>query len=347
MCLVLGIETSCDETAAAVFDSSKKVVLSNSLFSQIALHEKFGGIMPEVASRSHVEKIDIIVQDALDKANITLDDISAVAVTQTPGLVGSLLVGICFAKGIAMAKNKKLLGINHNEAHIYSSLLSDDGFLRNDVPFSHLCLSVSGGHTSMFLVHDREKYEVIGQTLDDAAGEAFDKVSKLLGLGYPGGPVIEKLAREMDFKDFFDFPRPRDRTSLDFSFSGLKTAVLYKLVELGVYDLRSGIIPGKADEELQKKVASSLLVCIADTFAIRIKAALKKFPDVAGVSMVGGVACNKYIRNHLSGVCSRRGKAFLAPPPKFCTDNAAMVALVGALKAERGEYSLFSLDVGR
>ena len=192
--LILGIETSCDETSASVYRDN---VISNVIFSQINLHKPFGGVMPEVASRSQLEKINPVVRQALELAQVTLNDIDVIAVTHKPGLPGSLLVGVCFAKAIAAAKQKKLIGVNHLEAHAFSS------FLEHDVPFPHLCLTASGGHTSLYLMHDFGKYEVIGQTVDDAAGEAFDKIAKLMNLPYPGGPEIEKLAREVDFQDFY------------------------------------------------------------------------------------------------------------------------------------------------
>src|SRR5271156_2111294 len=251
--LTLGIETSCDETAAAVYHSERGI-LSNKLFSQIDLHRIYGGVVPEVASRSHLEKINLIVQEALDAAGVTLDDINVIAVTSNPGLAGSLLVGLCFAKGIAYAQDKKLIGINHLEGHAFSA------FLEHDIPFPHLCLTASGGHTALYLVQDFGDYQVIGQTLDDAAGEAFDKVAKLINLPYPGGPVIEKLAREMEFKDFFHYPRNKD-IGLDFSFSGLKTAVLYDLVKRNAYSMEAKKFTQPDNEQLKKEVASSLLVC--------------------------------------------------------------------------------------
>ena len=262
MPIVLGIETSCDETAAAVYDSDKKQILSNQLFSQIKLHEIYGGVVPEIASRSHLEKIDIIIEQALKQANKTLDEIDVIAVTSKPGLVGSLLIGLCFAKAIAWSKNKKLtapgdllrqgykglssealakeeatkerrlVGIDHIESHIFSSFLNDDFSINQNIDFPHLCLSVSGGHTALYLVEDFGKYKILGQTLDDAAGEAFDKIAKVIGLGYPGGAKIEQLASQVDFQDFFDYPRSKKLAKdLKFSFSGLKTAVLYDLVK--------------------------------------------------------------------------------------------------------------------
>jgi len=335
--LTLGIETSCDETAAAVYHSERGI-LSNKLFSQIDLHRIYGGVVPEVASRSHLEKINLIVQEALDAAGVTLDDINVIAVTSNPGLAGSLLVGLCFAKGIAYAQDKKLIGINHLEGHAFSA------FLEHDIPFPHLCLTASGGHTALYLVQDFGDYQVIGQTLDDAAGEAFDKVAKLINLPYPGGPVIEKLAREMEFKDFFHYPRNKD-IGLDFSFSGLKTAVLYDLVKRNAYSMEAKKFTQPDNEQLKKEVASSLLVCIADIFEQKLERAFAHYPHVKAFTFVGGVACNKYIKERLRILAEKQGKAFFSPAPQYCTDNAAMIALVGNYKAKQGKFSSLSLDV--
>lgn len=270
---ILGIETSCDETAAAVYDAKSKKLCSNAVFSQISLHEKYGGVVPEIASRSHLEKIGLIVKEALESARVELDAIDCVAVTNKPGLAGALLIGMCFGKGVAWASKKKLIGVDHIEAHVFSS------FLDNDVPFPHISLVASGGHTSLFYVKGFGEYEQIGQTLDDAAGEAFDKVAKLIGLGYPGGPKVEQMARQAKFQDFFSYPRTKKLTkTLDFSFSGLKTAVMYDLVERGAYDLREGIIKDAMTPELQQQVSSSLLVCMGDIITAKIAVALKNTP---------------------------------------------------------------------
>lgn len=335
--LTLGIETSCDETAAAVYDAERGI-LSNKLFSQIDLHRVYGGVVPEVASRSHLQKINIIVKEALEAANVTLDEIDVVAVTNTPGLAGSLLVGLCFAKGIAWAQDKKLIGINHLEGHAFSA------FLEHDIPFPHICLTASGGHTALYLVHGFGDYQLIGETLDDAAGEAFDKVAKLVNLPYPGGPVIEKLAREMDFEDFFNYPRNRD-IGLNFSFSGLKTAVLYDLVKRNAYSMEERKFTQPDNEQLKKEVASSLLVCIADIFEQKLVRAFQEYPDIKALTFVGGVACNKYIKGRLNDFATQRGLSFFSPSPQYCTDNAAMIALVGNYKAEQGKFSSLALDV--
>lgn len=335
--LILGIETSCDETAAAVYDSNLGV-LSNHLFSQIELHKEFGGVVPEIASRSHLEKIKSIIEVSLSQANKTIEEIDAIAVTNKPGLPGSLLVGLCFAKAIAWAANKKIIGVNHLEGHVFSACIE------NKVEFPFLCITASGGHTALYLVTDFGEFALIGQTLDDAAGEAFDKVSKLINLGYPGGPIIEKLAQEVNFQDFFNYPRAL-HNSLDFSFSGLKTAVLYDLVKQDAYDMTSKKFLKDTDLHLKQKVASSLLVCISDIFVQKLNLAFKKYPNVKSVTFVGGVACNKYIANKLHNFCAKNNRQFYKPSPQYCTDNGAMIAFVGNYKYQQGKIDDILLDI--
>jgi putative glycoprotease GCP len=340
--ITLGIETSCDETGAAIYHETKGI-LSNALYSQIELHKLFGGVMPEVASRTQLEKINPIITAALNDAAITIDDVDVIAVTSKPGLPGSLLVGVCFAKALAWTTNKKLIGINHLEGHAFSS------FLQYDVPFPHICITASGGHTSIYLITGFGEYTVLGQTVDDAAGEAFDKIAKLLNLPYPGGPEIEKRASLAQFKDYFSYPRHNPLT-LDFSFSGLKTAVLYDLVKRKYYDLgqkkllTDSLSPAEI-EKLQNQVASSLLVCISDIFTHKIETALTQHPEVKAVTFVGGVACNKFIRSELQKTCDARQLPLYIPSPKYCTDNGAMIALVGNYKAAQGKYSSWDLDI--
>ncbi len=347
--ITLGIETSCDETAAAVYHSTQGL-LSSALYSQIELHKKFGGVVPELASRSQLEKINPIVAAALEQANMSLDDIDVVAVTNKPGLPGSLLVGICFAKAIAYPKTcpsklgersreKKLIGINHLEGHAFSASIE------HNVPFPHLCLTASGGHTSLYLVKDFGDYEVLGETQDDAAGEAFDKIAKLMNLPYPGGPVIENLAREVNFQDFFHYPRSKQKT-LDFSFSGLKTAVLYDLVKQNAYNLSTKTFLRANDEQFIKEVASSLLVCMADIFEQKLELALTAHPHIKAITFVGGVACNAYITERLKTFSTTHNIPFFHPSRKYCTDNAAMIAFVGNYKAQQGHFSDFTLDIG-
>lgn len=335
--LTLGIETSCDETAAAVYSRSHGM-LSNHLFSQIELHKKYGGVIPEIASRSHLEKINPIITAALETAQVNLQDIDAIAVTNKPGLPGSLLVGVCFAKSIAWALNKKFIGIDHLEGHIFSALIE------HQVPFPHFCLTASGGHTALYLVHDFGSFELLGSTLDDAAGEAFDKIAKLLNLRYPGGPVIEKLASEVNFKDFFNYPRSHKKT-LDLSFSGLKTAVLYDLVKRNTYDMQEKKFLRDDDIEFKQQVASSLLVCITDIFKEKIALALQQNPHVKALTFVGGVACNKFIRGQLKELADAHQLSFFTPSPQYCTDNGAMIAFVGNYKAAQGKFSDLNLDI--
>ncbi|MFA5075201.1 MAG: tRNA (adenosine(37)-N6)-threonylcarbamoyltransferase complex transferase subunit TsaD [Candidatus Babeliales bacterium] len=343
MSIILGIETSCDETAASIYDSKEKRLLSSSLFSQIKLHEIYGGVVPEIASRSHLEKIDVIIQRALDQANITLDNVDCIAITNKPGLVGSLLIGLCFAKSIAFVKNKKLIAVDHIEGHIFSSYLNQDFTVRQDIEFPHICLSASGGSTAFYLVEDFGKYKIIGQTLDDAAGEAFDKVAKIIGFGYPGGAIIEKSAQKVNFEDFFKYPRLKNKKDLNLSFSGLKTAVLYDLINKNFYDLKTG--PKNITSDIQDQVSSSLLVCISNIFEDKIKQAFKLYPQTKAFTFVGGVACNNYIKSRLENVCKKLNKHFVSPHSKFCGDNAAMVAFVGGYKTTKNDFADLYLDV--
>lgn len=336
---ILGIESSCDETAVAVY-TTKDGMRSNVLFSQTAIHAPYGGVVPEIASRSHLEKINGILQLALDKAQVSLEDIDVVGITNKPGLPGSLLVGLCFGKALAWAKNKRLIGVDHLEGHAFSA------HIEHTIPFPHLCITASGGHTAMYLVHGFGNYTVIGHTTDDAAGEAFDKIAKLINLPYPGGPVIEKLATEQQFQDFFKYPRSNTKT-LNFSFSGLKTAVLYDLVKRNAYDLQNKQFLAKDDEKLKQMVASSLLVCIRDIFEKKLALALENYPEARAISFVGGVACNKYLRQTLGEFAAKRGLNFFTPSPQYCTDNAGMIAFVAHYKAQQGLYSDWDLDILR
>jgi len=346
MSLILGIETSCDETAASVYDSEQKKILSSCLFSQIKLHEIYGGIVPEIASRSQLEKIDVIIKLALDEAITPLEKIDVIAVTNKPGLAGSLLVGTCFAKSIAWVLGKKLIGIDHLEAHIFSSYLKNDGTLEENIKFPFLSLTASGGHTALYLVKGFGDYECVAKTHDDAAGELFDKVAKILGFGYPGGALIERMAQQVNFEDFFKYPRTKNLGGeVFFSFSGLKTAVLYDLVKKNAYDLHAGPIQENITNDLQCQVASSLLTCVAQIFENNVSMAFKKYPEATCLTFSGGVACNEFIKRRLNNSCSRLKKSFFAPPPKFCTDNGAMIAFVGSYKADQSKFSNLNLDV--
>jgi N6-L-threonylcarbamoyladenine synthase len=335
--IVLGIETSCDEVAASIYDSGKSV-LSNVLYSQIELHRLYGGVIPEIASRSMIEKINVIIAQALDDAKTSLDEIDCIAVTTKPGLPGSLLVGLNFAKAVAFAKQKKIIGINHLEGHAFSSCIE------YNVPFPHLCLTASGGHTSLYLIQGFGEYTVLGSTLDDAAGEAFDKIAKMMQLPYPGGPLIEKLAEQVNFQDFFHYTRG-NMHGLDFSFSGLKTAVMYDLVKRGLYDVKAKKFLQHPDLEIQQQISSSLLVCMRDIFETRLARALKEHPEIKAVTFVGGVASNNYLKKSLADFCKKRALEFFSPSRQYCTDNAAMIAFVGNYKAAQGLYSDLHLDI--
>jgi N6-L-threonylcarbamoyladenine synthase len=334
---ILAIESSCDETAAAVY-STQNGLESSIIFSQLELHKKFGGVIPEAASRSHLEKINSIVKQALQESTKNLEEIDVIAVTNKPGLPGSLLVGLCFAKALAWAKNKKIIGVNHLEGHIFST------FIENNVPFPFICLTASGGHTAMYLVENYGEYKLIGQTSDDAAGEAFDKAAKLLGLDYPGGPIIEKLAQANEFKDICKFPRGSSQ-NLDFSFSGLKTAVLYYLVNLGYLKAQDKHPTKTVDSQIQKDLASSLLVCVGDIFEKKLTQAYKLYPNIKAITFVGGVACNKYLKTRLENWTNKRQLAYFTPSHQYCADNAAMIAVVGHYKAQQEKFDNFDLDI--
>lgn len=334
---ILGIESSCDETGAAIF-TTQDGLCSNELFSQAEQHAQIGGVIPEHASREHMAKIITIVDSALEKANKTINDIDAVAVTHKPGLPGALMVGVSYAKGLAFAANKKIIGVDHLEGHIFSACIE------NNVSFPFVALTVSGGHSALYLVHDYGNFELLGSTLDDAAGEAFDKVAKLMNLPYPGGPVIEKLASEVNFTDFFKYPRGNIK-DFNFSFSGLKTAVLYHLLENNAYDQSTKQFLKPDDLEFKRQVASSLLVCIGDIFENKLQKIFKEYPSVNSFCFVGGVACNKYLRNRLTQACNKLKKNLFVPTPKLCTDNAGMIAFVGHYLAQQEKYSSLDLKV--
>ncbi len=325
---VLGIETSCDETSAAVLDGSYQV-LSNVVLSQDEIHAPYGGIVPELASRRHIEAVDGVVTEALDRAKTGLPEIDLLAVTQGPGLIGSLLVGLSFAKGLAFYFKKPLVGVDHVEAHIEAAFLENPG-----LAYPALALVVSGGHTSIFSLAGPLSYEVLGRTRDDAAGEALDKVAKFLDLGYPGGPVIEKLAAEGNPKAFrFPSARMSDR-SLDFSFSGVKTAAL-KIIR----DNRIG----KSSKKLADFLAS-FEQAVAGTLVDNLGRALAEHP-AKSVVLCGGVARNKRLRSAFEKFAAGEGLAFAIPSPKLCTDNAAMVASLGLKRFQAKGPGSYALDL--
>lgn len=335
--IILGIETSCDETSIALYATNEGVV-QQTTFSQIMLQARFGGVIPEIASRNQLEKIHHVAEETFLKSNISLKNIHAIAVTTHPGLPGSLSVGIGFSKGLACAARKKIIGINHIEGHIFSPFLEN-----KDIPFPHLCITASGGHTSIHFVEDFGKFTLVNYTLDDAAGEAFDKVAKMMGLPYPGGPIIEKYASAVNFEDFFSFARLK-KTTEHFSFSGIKTAVLYTLIKMGVYDQEKKIFLAKDDIQLQQKIASSLLCCIADVFIDKLERAIKKYPQICAITFAGGVACNAYMCEKIRFWTHKQGKELFTPSPKYCTDNGGMIAFVGHYKAQKNEYDSLLID---
>jgi N6-L-threonylcarbamoyladenine synthase len=329
--LVLGIESSCDETAAAVIEDGVKV-RSNIIASQIATHKKYGGVVPELASREHLEKISEVVSQALAEAGVSFQDIDGIAVTQGPGLVGSLLVGINYAKGVAFATGKPFVGVNHIEGHVYSV-----AFEFPPPEYPALALIVSGGHTNLFLIPEAEKYKLVGRTRDDAAGEAFDKVSKLIGLGYPGGPVIDRLA-ERGNKRAIIFPlaeikSKEDNTlSLDFSFSGLKTAVLRHVREHSIEPVTD---PSNPSEQILDLCASFQNAVVRALVRSLRKAAEEHKPKT--IILAGGVACNSELRATVRQLTRELNVPAYIPSPIYTTDNAAMIAAAGYPKLLRGE----------
>ena len=331
--LVLGIETSCDETAAAVVRDGREIV-SSVIASQIETHKRFGGVVPELASREHLDKIVPIVEEAFARADIRPREIDGIAVTAGPGLVGSLLVGVSYAKAMAFALRKPLVGVNHIEGHVYSV-----AFENPPVEYPALALVVSGGHSNLFFVPEPGKYKVIARTRDDAAGEAFDKVAKMLGLGYPGGPIIEKLAREGNPKAVkFSLPRMGDG-SPDFSFSGLKTAVTKHVRESGLQPVSNGDQPSQAIKDL---AASFQSVVVRSLVGTTERVARDCFPKTLIVA--GGVACNGALREASRQAAERLGIPVYFPSPHLSTDNAAMIAAAGTVKLQAGERADFDLN---
>ncbi|UCC41714.1 MAG: tRNA (adenosine(37)-N6)-threonylcarbamoyltransferase complex transferase subunit TsaD [Candidatus Aminicenantes bacterium] len=325
---ILGIETSCDETAASVVKGDFEI-LSNVVLSQDEIHAPFGGVVPELASRQHLTFIGYVIQESLNRAKLKLDEIDVYAVTQGPGLIGSLLVGLSFAKGLTYYFEKPLIAIDHLEAHIHSALLDT-----RNIPFPALALVVSGGHTSLFFMKKKLNLELIGKTRDDAAGEALDKIAKFLDLGYPGGPIIDKLAEKGNPQKFaFGLPHMTDG-SLDFSFSGLKTAALKKIKEYEISKSHSDFFDFLASFE--KAVIRALLANMAKAINIYKPKSL---------ILCGGVARNKKLRQQFTEFAQESRLSFSIPSPEFCTDNAAMVATLALEKLKSGEKPSFAQDL--
>jgi N6-L-threonylcarbamoyladenine synthase len=327
--LILGIDTSCDDTSASVVEDGRKI-RSNSISNQTEIHKKYGGIVPELASRRHIEMIWPVVDEALQTAGFHLEELDGIAVCNGPGLIGSLLVGCSFAKAVCYATTKPLMAVNHLEGHIFSS------FLEEPVPeFPFLALIVSGGHTSLYKVEAFGTYEELGRTRDDAAGEAYDKISKLLGLGYPGGPVIDRLAKEGNPKSI-DFPRAYLPDSFDFSFSGLKTAVLHYVKRHSVIRDQLSDTPGDRSENSSfilppsslPDIAASFQASVTDVLVRKTEWAIKK-KWIRRVVLSGGVAANSELRKRMKAMGEERGVEIYIPSLSLCTDNAAMIAAAG------------------
>lgn len=326
--LILGIESSCDETAAAVLRGGREV-LSMAVHTQIPIHRLYGGVVPEIASRSHTERITAVVEEALEKAEVGLSDIGSIAVTCAPGLIGALLVGVSFAKGLALAKELPLIGVNHIEGHIAANYLT-----YSDLEPPFMCLVASGGHSHIVLVKDYDEFELIGRTRDDAAGEAFDKVARALGLPYPGGPEVEKLAESGNARAYpLHTPFNSDLSVYDFSFSGIKTAV----VNLMHNAQQKGEEPNRAD------IAASFQHSVVETLTMKsVQAALDR--GMGTLALAGGVSANQALRQRLQKECDKRGIRFCRPDMRFCTDNAAMIACQGYYRLLKGQRSDLDLN---
>ncbi len=323
---ILAIDTSCDETASAVVEGRR--VLSSVIYSQVLIHKKWGGVVPSLAKRAHEERIDFVVGEALKKS--TASAIDAIAVTQGPGLAVALEVGIQKAKELVQKYNKRLISVNHLEGHIYSPFVQNSvGNPAFDFQFPYLSLVISGGHTSLIVFKNHIHYEVIGETIDDAAGEALDKAAKMLGLGYPGGAVIERLAKEVDNRDFYNFPRPMiNSKDLNFSFSGLKTSFYYLIREM----------PEKEKADKMRELVSSFQEAVFDTVIRKTDKAIQK-TGINRLAVGGGVIANLYLRKKFRDLAGKYKGSVIFPPYKYLTgDNAAMIGVAASFKAEKGMF---------
>lgn len=324
---ILAIESSCDETAAAVVKNGREV-LSNVIYSQIALHTEYGGVVPEIASRKHIEKINQVIEQALADANKKLEDMSAIAVTYGPGLVGALLVGVSAAKAISFASGIPLVGVHHIEGHISANYIENKDL---EPPF--ICLVVSGGHSHLVVVRDYGEYEIIGRTRDDAAGEAFDKVARAIGLGYPGGPKIDKISSKGN-PDAVHFPRARvGNAEYDFSFSGLKSAVLNYLNSCQM----------KGEEINVPDVAASFQKAVIDVLVEHSMEAVERY-HYKKFAIAGGVASNSGLKKAFEEACEKKGITFYHPSPVYCTDNAAMIGAAAYYEYQKGMRHGFDLN---
>lgn len=324
---ILAIESSCDETAASVVQNGREV-LSNVISSQIEIHKKYGGVVPEIASRKHIESISTVVEEAISESKLSVDEIDAIAVTYGPGLVGALLIGVNYAKSLAYAWNKPLIGVNHIEGHISANYIEDKNL---EPPF--VCLVVSGGHTHLVYVKDYGNYEIMGRTRDDAAGEAYDKIARALNLGYPGGPNIDKLAK-LGNKDAIHFPRAKfNEESLDFSFSGLKSAVLNYINQT----------KQKGEEVIEADVAACFQEAVVDVLVGKLMQAAR-LKNCHKIALAGGVASNTRLREVLQKECENNNFSLYRPSPILCTDNAAMIGSCAFFKYNNKEFADFSLN---
>lgn len=324
--VILAIESSCDETACAVIRDGHEIC-ANVVSTQIKIHEKFGGVVPEVASRKHLEYIDIVIEEALAESGYSFAELDAIAVTMGPGLIGALLVGLSTAKGLAYALEKPLIGVHHIEGHIYANFLAHP-----EITLPCICLVVSGGHTNIVKIAAHGDYEILGQTVDDAAGEAFDKVARAIGLGYPGGPKIDALAREGD-PSAIAFPRAKLDEPLNFSFSGLKSAVLNYLNQAEM----------KGETIDRANVAASFQEAVVDVLGSHTVQAMQEH-DIHTLLLAGGVSANSRIRARFEQLCTDAGYALYYPPLSLCTDNAAMIGAAAAYKYDRNEFAGYDLN---